>query len=134
MIWKHIKHYIIVFAALGSVAGMSLGLGAFSGVAYAQSKSAVCAGIGAVNKGNGCVTTKGNPTINSLIDDIIDILSAVVAVISVIMVMWGGFRYVTSGGDSGKITAAKSTIVFALIGLAIAALAQTLVKFVLQKI
>ncbi len=49
------------------------------------------------------------------------------------MIVYGGFRYVTSGGDSSKVGDAKKTILYALIGLVIVALAQVIVKFVLSK-
>ena len=50
------------------------------------------------------------------------------------MIIYGGMRYITSGGDSGKITSAKNTIIYALIGLVVVALAQFIVKFVLNKV
>ncbi|HPR10447.1 MAG TPA: pilin [Candidatus Saccharibacteria bacterium] len=71
---------------------------------------------------------------NNLVQDIINIFSWIVGVVSVIMVIFGGFRYITSGGDAGKVTSAKNTIVYALVGLVIAALAQVLVLFVLGNV
>jgi hypothetical protein len=47
--------------------------------------------------------------------------------------IYGGFKYITSSGDSGNVTAAKNTIMYALIGLIIVALAQIIVRFVLAK-
>jgi len=49
------------------------------------------------------------------------------------MIIIGGFKYVTSGGDSTKISSAKSTIFYALIGLVVVALAQVIVRLVLTK-
>ncbi len=43
----------------------------------------------------------------------------VVGAISVLMLIWGGLRYIISGGDSKKITDAKNTILYALLGLII---------------
>jgi len=57
-----------------------------------------------------------------------------VGVISVIMLIWGGLRYIMSGGDSKKITDAKNTILYAIIGLIIAVLAFAIVNFVLNTI
>lgn len=56
----------------------------------------------------------------------------VVGIISVIMLVWGGLRYILSGGDSKKITDAKNTILYAIIGLIIALLAYAIVNFVLN--
>jgi len=72
--------------------------------------------------------------VNSLITTIINVFSFVVGVVAVIMIIAGGFRYISSGGDSNKITSAKNTIIYAIIGLVIVALAQIIVQFVLGKV
>lgn len=64
----------------------------------------------------------------------IDILSVVVGVIAVIMIIIGGLKYVTSNGDSNQISSAKNTIIYALIGLVVVAIAQAIVRFVLNKV
>jgi len=33
------------------------------------------------------------------------------------MIVYGGFKYITSGGDSGKVGGAKNTLIYAIIGL-----------------
>lgn len=70
-------------------------------------------------------------TVNSTVETVINFFSWVVGVVSVIMIIWGGFKYITSGGDSSNVTAAKNTILYAIVGLIIVALAQIIVKFVL---
>ena len=79
-------------------------------------------------------TLGGASKVNSIITTIVRVFSAIVGVISIIMIIVGGFQYITSGGDSNKITNAKNTIVYALIGLVFVALAQFLVQFVLNKV
>ena len=59
---------------------------------------------------------------------------AIVGIISVIMLIWGGLRYVISGGDSKKVTDAKNTILYAIIGLIIAVLSYAIVNFVLNSL
>jgi hypothetical protein len=49
------------------------------------------------------------------------------------MILIGGFRYITSGGDSGNVSGAKNTILYAIVGLVIVALAQFIVRFVLSQ-
>ena len=71
--------------------------------------------------------------VDSLIATVINIFSVVVGIIAVIMIVYGGFRYITSGGDSAKVTSARNTILYAIVGLIIVALAQFIVKFVLSK-
>jgi hypothetical protein len=67
-----------------------------------------------------------------IINTAVTILSVVAGIAGVIMVIVAGFKYITSGGDTGKVGSAKSTLVYALIGLAIAVLAQVLVHFVIS--
>jgi hypothetical protein len=88
------------------------------------------------NLGAACAPSPdtGTAKIQNIVTLIVNIFSIVVGIIAVIMIVVGGFRYITSGGDSGNITSAKNTIVYAVIGLVIVALAQFIVKFVLNKV
>lgn len=79
-------------------------------------------------------TASGTSTVNNVITTVINLFSVLVGVIAVIMIIYAGLRYITSGGDSAKITSAKNTIVYAIIGLIVVALAQFIVKFVLNKV
>ena len=56
----------------------------------------------------------------------------IVGIIAVIMLIIGGIRYVVSGGDSKKVTDAKNTVLYAIIGLVIAFLAFAIVNFVVS--
>lgn len=71
--------------------------------------------------------------IQRIIRTVINIFSLVVGVVSVIMIIIGGLKYITSGGDSGNLSGAKNTILYAIIGLVIVALAQVIVRFVLER-
>ena len=99
-----------------------------------------CLGQGStlkISDGNACNagdTTQGTTKVNTLITDIVNIFSAIVGIVSVIMIIYGGFRYITSGGDSGNVTSAKNTIVYAVLGLVVVAMAQFIVQFVLNKV
>ena len=55
----------------------------------------------------------------------------VVGALSVIMIVVGGFRYAVSGGDQSSITAAKNTILYAIVGLVVALSAYAIVNFIL---
>jgi len=80
------------------------------------------------------VTSSGTTKINDIITTVVNLFSVIVGIVAVIMIVLGGLRYITSGGDSTKVTTAKNTIVYALIGLVVVALAQFIVKFVLNKV
>jgi hypothetical protein len=79
-------------------------------------------------------TSSGTIQINNIIHDIINIFSLVVGIVAVIMIIVGGFRYITSGGASDSVSGAKNTIIYAIIGLIVVALAQFIVQFVLNKV
>lgn len=85
--------------------------------------------------GSGCagIAAEDGNTLNDTITLIINVFSMVVGLIAVIMIIVGGLKYITSGGDSGKVTSAKNSIIYAVIGLVIVALAQVIVRFVLSK-
>lgn len=78
-----------------------------------------------------CESEDPQENVNNLITSVINIFSAVVGVVAVIMILYGGFKYITAGGDSSKITSAQHTIIYAIVGLVIVALAQIVVRFVL---
>lgn len=71
--------------------------------------------------------------VNQLIREAITVISVIVGIVAVIMIIVGGFRFITSGGDSGRVTSARQTVLYGLIGLVIVALAQVIVRFVLNK-
>lgn len=88
-----------------------------------------------IDNSGGCGSTNaGTAKIQNIITDVINIFSVVVGIVAVIMIIVGGFKYITSGGDSGNITGAKNTILYAVIGLVIVALAQFFVQFILDKV
>lgn len=90
---------------------------------------------GAGNECSGVSDTSGGTTgVNNIIKTVINIFSLVVGVVAVIMIIVGGFRYITAGGDSNNVSAAKNTIIYAIIGLVIVAIAQFIVQFVLNKV
>ncbi|HTB48577.1 MAG TPA: hypothetical protein VK712_00680 [Verrucomicrobiae bacterium] len=74
----------------------------------------------------------GGTSIDSVVSSVVVILSVVAGMAGVIMIIISGIKYTTSGGDAGRVGSAKTTLVYALIGLAIAAAAQFLVHFALS--
>lgn len=61
-----------------------------------------------------------------------NVILYIVGIIAVIMLIIGGIRYVLSGGDAKKVTDAKNTILYAIIGLVICFLAFAIVNFVIN--
>jgi hypothetical protein len=70
---------------------------------------------------------------DSLIKLALNLLSMVAGVIAVIMLMVSGFKYITADGDATQISNAKKSLIYAIVGLVVVALAQFIVRFVLSK-
>lgn len=60
-----------------------------------------------------------------------NILLFIIGAIAVIMLVIGGIRYTISNGDSNAVSAAKNTIMYAIIGIIVAILAYAAVNFVI---
>jgi hypothetical protein len=110
----------------------------FAGSALAAEpdiQNSLCGGTSLSTKSTTCAesTTAANTTIDGIIATVINLFSLVVGVVAVIMIIIGGLKYITSGGDSGNVTGAKNTILYAVIGLVVVALAQIIVRFVLNR-
>lgn len=101
-----------------------------NGTVFAQ--NAAQNGVDAANPGGNVPTTLFGT--DSIFTTIVNVLLFVIGAISVIMLIIGGIRYTVSAGDSGNVTAAKNTIMYAIIGLVIAFLAFAIVNWVLGAI
>ncbi len=69
---------------------------------------------------------------NGAFKQITNTILYIVGIIAVIMLVIGGIKYVISGGDSKKVTDAKNTVLYAIIGLVVAFLAFAIVNFVIS--
>ena len=69
--------------------------------------------------------------LETYISTIINVLLGLIGVVAVIMLIYGGFRYVLSAGNEKATGAAKDTILFAIIGIVVAVLAFAIVNFVI---
>jgi cytochrome bd-type quinol oxidase subunit 2 len=99
---------------------------------YAQTKDDICEGV-AITGGN-CDPASAGTSVESVVRTVINLLSLIVGIVAVIMIIIGGLKYITSSGDSANVSSAKNTILYAIIGLVVVALAQVIVRFVLNKV
>lgn len=118
---------IITGAGLMSVPA-TVNAGLFDGA-----KDQACQGA-SLGSGTACDADAANKGINSLIKTVLNILSLAVGIIAVIMVIVAGLKYITSQGDSNSVNSAKNTLLYAVVGLVIVALAQVIVRFVLSRV
>lgn len=83
-----------------------------------------------------CAPTPGNPLFgqNGIITRVTQLLTIAAGAISVIMIIVGGLKYTFSSGDPNNTKSAKSTVLYALVGLIVALMAQAIVIFVLKEL
>ncbi|HSH17938.1 MAG TPA: hypothetical protein VK978_01005 [Candidatus Saccharimonadales bacterium] len=108
----------------------------FGGVALAASpidaaRNQACQGIEAQARGS-CGPGAG-ADISRVLRFVLQILTWIAGITAVIMVVVAGLKYITSGGDSSSVAGAKQALIYALVGIIIVALAQVIVRFVLQE-
>ena len=70
---------------------------------------------------------------NGILTLIINILSIVVGIVAVIMIILAGLKFVSSGSNPQEVANARERLIYAVVGLIIASLAQVLVRFVINK-
>jgi hypothetical protein len=129
------------FSALliGSVMALVAVFTPLAPTTYAQGSVDCDAGI-SQGAQSGIECSRGANTPDRLFGDgsiftlVVNILLFIIGAISVIMLIIGGIRYTISAGDSGAVTAAKNTILYAIIGLVIAFLAFAIINWVLGAI
>ncbi len=116
------KVKVLVFASVLAIAG----------VAAVLPGGAVYAGI----QDGADVTKEGNELgqagdLETTVKNVINIILYVIGIVAVVMMIFGGFQYITSAGDAAKVTKAKNTILYGVVGLVIAILAYAIVNYVL---
>jgi cytochrome bd-type quinol oxidase subunit 2 len=107
-------------------------------VRAADIQDSVCSGTGiSINTSGGACTNPdvggAEQKVNDTISRGLNIFSAIVGIIAVVMIIVGGVKYITSQGESANVTSAKNTILYALVGLVVVALAQVIVRFVIGR-
>jgi hypothetical protein len=80
--------------------------------------------------GQACGNACGNSSLTVIFAGIANTLIFLVGAISVIMIIIGGLRYVTSNGDSKATEGAKNTILYACIGVVVAIASFAIVSFI----
>ncbi len=131
---KNIKSIIVGFAAVVGLIGVSQAV--LSANASAQlfdsATRQACQGTQLNTTTGECNTAAAGSGLTRIIRAVINILSVIIGVVAVIMIIVNGFKLIMSGGDSNAISGAKKGIIYALIGLAVVALAQFIVWVVLN--
>ena len=116
--------------------GLALIIMLLSGITLQQKVLAQCGGsaVDDIKCGaNQASPAGGSPTVDDAIATTVNTLAIIIGVLAVLALMFGGYKYITSAGAPNKAASARSTILYALIGLVVALLAQVIVKFTIGK-
>lgn len=100
-------------------------------VAAQSAQSEICSGLG--QAGGNCGSGQGT-ALNHTLSFALSTLSLIAGVAAVIMIIVAGLKFITAQGDASSIASARSSVIYALVGLVIVALAQVIVHFVLGKV
>jgi len=79
-------------------------------------------------------TGLGQKDIRETISRIINVALGLLGIVAVVIVLIGGFEWMTAGGNEEKVGEAKKRIMYGVIGIAIIMSAWALSKFVLFKL
>jgi len=71
---------------------------------------------------------------NGIVTRATQIATVIAGVISVFMMILGGFKFITSGGSPQQVASAKNTLIYSAIGIVITLAAQAIVSFIMSRI
>lgn len=123
------KKILITFGLIITIVGSFItAAGIYENKAYADSAADL------IKQGADSTGQQDSRSAGDIAKDVVNIMFFIVGVMAVIMIIWGGIRYVLSAGNSAALTSAKNTIMYAVIGLIVAILAYTIVNFVINTV
>ena len=98
--------------------------------------SDVFAQVSAVKEGVQIATAESgvssNLDMSTAVSKFVHLMLYTVGILAVIMLIFGGIKYVISGGDSKKVESAKATVLYALAGLIVALVSFVVVNFIIS--
>ena len=123
------KSIISIAIMICAVFGASvLSTASLSGSVSAQVSKGIDTATTSEMKGKSIDGDKG------LIKTVVNVLLWAVGVLSVIMIIFSGFRYITSSGDASKTKSAQSTLIYSVVGLIVAIMAWAIVNMVIKRL
>lgn len=132
------KKMVLALAIAAGLLAPAAALAAAPTPAYASAfnstnaKNQACSGISGSEKSGNCAAP--GRSITSIIRTVLNLLSALIGVVAVVMIMLSGFKFITAAGDAGKVASARSTMIYAIVGLVIVAFAQFITQFVMRQV
>jgi hypothetical protein len=81
---------------------------------------------------NGNFSTLCNQTLGTLIGPLVSLIFVIAVVAALLYLVYGGFKWLTSGGDKSAVAAAREHIIAAIIGLVIIFLSYFILNIVVR--
>ncbi len=113
------------------VLGLSLATPSLALANTAGDRDAACEGV-EVASGKQGVGCGSDTAVLDVVGDVISIAALIAGIIALIFIFINAFRLVAAQGDSGSISKARTGLIYAVIGLVVALMAQALVFFVID--
>ena len=66
--------------------------------------------------------------------DIINVVLGFLGIVAIIIILWGGFMWMTAGGNEEKVTKARQLLVAGITGLVIILAAYAIARFVITQV
>lgn len=85
-----------------------------------------------VQSGFDALCNLSGDNLGAIVGAVVTFLLVIAVLIALFFLILGGIRWITSGGDKGKVESARNTIIAAIIGLVIAFLAFFILSVALQ--
>ncbi len=130
---KLAKHKV----GLGMVAAILFGLVLAPSAGLATGSSTDTFGLEGVDKGlqdDSGANVLGNKDLRETIGDLIQVALSLLGVVAVVIILIGGFKWMTAGGNEEKVTEARKLIFSGIIGLAVILSAWAISIFVINQL
>ena len=104
-------------------------------VAAASPQQIACKGSGGTWTDDTCKENTANgPAVKATIKRVVNILLFLTGIIAVIVIIIAGLRFVTANGEPQQVSKAKTSIIYAVIGIIVAFMAYAIVNFILDQV
>lgn len=82
--------------------------------------------------GTKVTTNNENGDLENVVQGYVNTFMTFLAIIAVLMILWGGFNILTAAGDDDKVSKGKTIIIQAALGLLVIFLANSIIQWVLR--
>lgn len=93
-----------------------------------------CSGAAAASPVCSAPTTDPLTGKNGIIVKATNLIALIAGIAAVIMIIVAGIKFITSQGDSGSVSDARKTIIYACVGIAVIVLSRTIITYVVSKV